>query len=343
MTIIRQQPEYFLDLLESIHSKKYTYIREEFLPEYSDVKVSDRKITRVCKHSSVTISYKTHRKGKATCSLCNKPERVSRRDKFINKVKLSHPHLDLSNVEYSTQYEIKNIRCSIHSLHYNLSRSNLLFKCKYGSCPSCILNKKDRFNKVTNKTNKINNKKKTLEQIINEANIVHDHRYDYSKFNYINVKTKGKIICITHGEFYQTMDSHINKKANCPECVKENNFITFTGRYNHEFFKKEDAKNSIGYIYLIKLYSDDEEFVKIGITSKEVEDRFKYLYLDCSYNVDYLLIKKMNIYNAFLTEQYLLNTYKDNKYKPISKFKGYTECFNISLLNTLLQEIDSRN
>ena len=102
-------------------------------------------------------------------------------------------------------------------------------------------------------------------------------------------------------------------------------------------FKKEDAKNSIGYIYLIKLYSDDEEFVKIGITSKEVEDRSKYLYLD------YLLIKKMNIYNAFLTEQYLLNTYKANKYKPISKFKGYTECFNISLLNTLLQEIDSRN
>ena len=139
---------------------------------------------------------------------------------------------------------------------------------------------------------------------------------------------------MTHQHFYIGCD-HVLQRAKI--LSKENNFITFTGRCSHELFKKEDAKNSIGYIYLIKLYSDDEEFVKIGITSKEVEDRSKYLYLD------YLLIKKMNIYNAFLTEQYLLNTYKANKYKPISKFKGYTECFNISLLNTLLQEIDSRN
>jgi hypothetical protein len=95
----------------------------------------------------------------------------------------------------------------------------LLTVSVYGQNPS-------RFNKVTNKTNEVNNKKKTLEQIIDEANTVHDHRYDYSKFNYINVKTKSKIVCKDHGEFYQTMDSHINKKANCPACVKENNFIT---------------------------------------------------------------------------------------------------------------------
>ena len=36
---------------------------------------------------------------------------------------------------------------------------------------------------------------------------------------------------------------------------------------------------------IIKLYSSDEEFVKIGITSKNIEERFKYLYLECDYKI----------------------------------------------------------
>ena len=37
--------------------------------------------------------------------------------------------------------------------------------------------------------------KLTIKQFIEKANIIHDNKYDYSKFKYINNRTKDIIIC----------------------------------------------------------------------------------------------------------------------------------------------------
>jgi hypothetical protein len=42
---------------------------------------------------------------------------------------------------------------------------------------------------------------KTTQLFIKDANIVHNFKYDYSLVNYINSKTKVKIICSIHGVF----------------------------------------------------------------------------------------------------------------------------------------------
>ena len=47
---------------------------------------------------------------------------------------------------------------------------------------------------------------------------VHGDKYDYSKVEYINNKTKVCIICPEHGEFWQKPESHIIKKRGCPYC-----------------------------------------------------------------------------------------------------------------------------
>ena len=39
------------------------------------------------------------------------------------------------------------------------------------------------------------------EEFINKANKVHNGKYDYSKVEYVNAKTKICIICPEHGEF----------------------------------------------------------------------------------------------------------------------------------------------
>ena len=43
-------------------------------------------------------------------------------------------------------------------------------------------------------------------------------KFDYSKFIYINAKTKGIIICQEHGEFLQNPDKHLSSKYGCHEC-----------------------------------------------------------------------------------------------------------------------------
>lgn len=60
-------------------------------------------------------------------------------------------------------------------------------------------------------------KKLTINVFINKANQIHDFKYDYSKFKYVNSKTKSIIICCIHDEFVQTPYSHLEGHG-CKKC-----------------------------------------------------------------------------------------------------------------------------
>ena len=64
------------------------------------------------------------------------------------------------------------------------------------------------------------NTKKTTEQFIEEAKKIHGNKFDYSKVEYINARTKVCIICPKHGEFWQTPDSHLRGRG-CKKCGVE--------------------------------------------------------------------------------------------------------------------------
>ena len=53
-------------------------------------------------------------------------------------------------------------------------------------------------------------KRLTTEEFISKAREVHGDRYDYSKVEYKNAKTKVKIICPIHGVFEQSPDAHLH-------------------------------------------------------------------------------------------------------------------------------------
>lgn len=63
-------------------------------------------------------------------------------------------------------------------------------------------------------------KRLTKEEFIEKAIRVHEDRFDYSKVDYIDSKTKVTIICKEHGEFRQIPNSHLLGKNGCPECYK---------------------------------------------------------------------------------------------------------------------------
>ena len=62
--------------------------------------------------------------------------------------------------------------------------------------------------------------KRTKETFIQDANKIHNHKYDYSKVDYVNTDTKVQIVCIEHGEFLQTPNEHL-KGHGCPKCAKD--------------------------------------------------------------------------------------------------------------------------
>lgn len=60
-------------------------------------------------------------------------------------------------------------------------------------------------------------KRKTKEDFIREARLIHGDKYDYSKVQYVNNREKVCIVCPEHGEFYQSPTKHLSGQG-CPFC-----------------------------------------------------------------------------------------------------------------------------
>ena len=88
-------------------------------------------------------------------------------------------------------------------------------------------------------------KKLTKEQVIEGFKTIHGDRYDYSKFNYVNSKTRGVIICSIHGEFEQRPYNH-GKGEGCPACGK---LVGRARKTTEEFIKEAKLIHGDTYNY----------------------------------------------------------------------------------------------
>ena len=97
---------------------------------------------------------------------------------------------------------------------------------------------------------------------IEKANLVHNNKYDYSLVNYINNKTKVKIICKKHGVFEQLPNSHTIQKCGCPKCANEETAIkqTFT---SEKFIEESKKIHGNKYDYSLVDYKNARTKVKI--------------------------------------------------------------------------------
>lgn len=65
-------------------------------------------------------------------------------------------------------------------------------------------------------------KRFTKDEFIARARKVHGDKYDYSKVEYKNARTKVKIICPIHGVFEQSPDAHLRGQG-CRDCGYDSN------------------------------------------------------------------------------------------------------------------------
>jgi hypothetical protein len=64
--------------------------------------------------------------------------------------------------------------------------------------------------------------RKSIEEFVQEANKIHNNRYDYSMTDYVNNYTPVKVKCIKHGEFEIKPISHTVYQRGCPLCYPGN-------------------------------------------------------------------------------------------------------------------------
>ena len=161
------------------------------------------------------------------------------------------------------------------------------------------------------------------EDFIVKANKKHSGFYTYDKVDYKSAKEFVIITCPIHGDFSQRPNYHLSGNG-CTSCYKENNGF---GRTN---FLHSCRKSNLGRLYVIRCFSEDEEFIKIGITSKTIKERFKRVDR-FPYKFEILYQEEGIPEKIFDLEKQIHRDLKEFKYQPKILFRGHTECFSIKI------------
>lgn len=169
----------------------------------------------------------------------------------------------------------------------------------------------------------------THQDFVRKAQKVHNNRYRYDKVVYKNCHTKVIITCPVHGDFEQKPNSHLSNGNGCIVCSRSKH----PGRYREWHFKTKEAKKKPGHFYVVRFSNDDETFIKIGITSMPVKER--YYGRTQKYSMEILRDEKTTLYKAYKKEQDALARLRQFKYTPIGLLEGRTECFTEDVLPLL--------
>ena len=142
-----------------------------------------------------------------------------------NFQKVHGDRYDYSKVEYVNGTTKVVIICKEHGEFLQTPRGH-----RQGSnCPKCKI-----------KVPLYNN-----EKIILEFQKVHGDRYDYSKVEYVNNKTKVIIICKEHGEFLQNTPHH-SRGRGCHKCGKrKGKRKTITDTMTTQIIELRNSKKTI--------------------------------------------------------------------------------------------------
>ena len=178
------------------HSYKYNY-------DKVDYKTNKDKVLIICpEHGGFMQRPDKHLQGNG-CPYCQNNIHKTF-DEFIKQSKEVHgDKYDYSKVKYVNNKTKVCIICPEHGEFWQLPKNHIHRK---QGCPKCA-------NVATSERCRL-----TTEDFIIKAKEIHDDKYDYSKVNYLNMKTKVLIVCNVHGEFWQTPTHHITMKCGCPKC-----------------------------------------------------------------------------------------------------------------------------
>jgi len=252
----KKTKEIFIEKAKKTHGNKY---------DYSKVKYVNAK-TKVCiicpEHGEFWQTPDKHLSG-CGCQSCGGVKRLTKED-FINKAIKIHGNIyDYSKVNYTNINTKVCIICSEHGEFWQKPYNHLYCKC---GCTKCSGQYMDR------------------EYFIECANKTHNNKYNYSKVEYVNNKTKVCIICPEHGEFWQTPHNHLKGKG-CPICSesklekKVRNFlienkIKFETEKTFEWLKNEGQLRLDFYLpdYNIAIECQGEQHFKpIDFAGKGIE------------------------------------------------------------------------
>ena len=161
--------------------------------------------------------------------------------------------------------------------------------------------------------------------------------FDLSKFNYINVVTKSIVNCKRCSqEFLKTPNGLLEFGClNCDARQKASGSNIYTKAFKNN--QNPDTLDCI--LYVVEFFNESEKFIKIGITTNTVGQRFKRM----KYNIKKHLVLNLNLTKALKHEKDVLKEFVEFKYIPLISFNGRQECLKFNCLENVITALLARN
>ena len=217
---IKFTTEEWIQKAKEIHNDKYSY-------EHTVYEGSHKTITVTCPiHGDFEQIANVHINGRG-CPECGKIKMGTAhkltREQFIKRASDIHNNkYDYSLVNYQDIFTAVTIICPEHGPFKQTPNAHLNGQ----GYPEC------------GKESRANSTRKSLNDFIEEANLIHNNKYDYSKVNYVNNKTNVTVICPEHGEFQTIPLNHLHG-VGCPKCNSssgENIIINYLNTNNIKYY-----------------------------------------------------------------------------------------------------------
>lgn len=287
---------------KEVHGDLYTY------PE-QDIENNSSKLKIVCsKHGLFHQNASNHIRFGHGCPKCKGEKHAERRSFdlgiFLDKAVETHgDKYDYSRVVYENSNKPVEILCKKHGAFYQTPHSHW----SGTNCPKCsqeMLTENQRYN---------------LQIFIDKSIDVHGDKYTYDDAEYVDSVTKVVIGCPDHGTFRMTPSSHWQGQG-CSECANLRRGFGRSAIYK--------SFEECSHIYLIRLYNEKENFIKVGLARKP-NIRHARIKKESDYEIEVLRCHSGSGIQVFDLEKSILSNKDLEKYVPDQKFQGYTECFSV--------------
>ena len=221
----------FIEKAIKVQGDKYDYSLLNYINNSTKIKIN------CLEHGEFKQRPSDHLSGSG-CPICSYLKKAVNQTKTTNKFIIDAKKVHGDNFGYllvnyvNARTKIKII-CKEHGIFEQLPNNHLNGK----GCPKC-----------TDQT-------KTTNKFIIDAKKVHGDNFGYLLVNYVNARTKIKIICKEHGIFEQLPNNHLNGKG-CPKC----SYKIFT---TEEFIEKVKNIHNNKYSYPNTNYINNKTKIKI--------------------------------------------------------------------------------
>lgn len=197
--------ELFIETCNKKHNNRYNYPNTVYIDYNSEVKIE-------CELHGEFIqmaSYHLRGSGCQKCGFFNKAPgplvKPTNGEEFIRlSIEVHGSQYDYSQVEFTKYYSSVTIVCLIHGSYKCVPTSHL----KGIGCATC----------------------QSFDAFVKKASSMHKGKFEYDKSTYIRSKSKMRIVCRDHGEFWEAPGEHTRRRGqggyHCFACFLESKRIS---------------------------------------------------------------------------------------------------------------------